>query len=82
MGFCVLYPSWRRWHGSIITYWAGVLLFGFLVNALQLHLNYRRARGLLREELRAAGRCPGCGYDLTGNLTGVCPECGHSAAGA
>jgi rubrerythrin len=20
--------------------------------------------------------CPGCGYNLTGNLSGVCPECG------
>jgi hypothetical protein len=23
-----------------------------------------------------AGCCPQCGYDLTGNLSGVCPECG------
>ncbi len=22
------------------------------------------------------GLCVGCGYDLTGNITGVCPECG------
>ena len=22
------------------------------------------------------GQCRGCGYDLTGNVTGVCPECG------
>jgi hypothetical protein len=21
-------------------------------------------------------RCPACGYDLTGNVSGVCPECG------
>ena len=25
----------------------------------------------------APGHCP-CGYDLTGNATGVCPECGHA----
>jgi hypothetical protein len=25
---------------------------------------------------RAAGLCMKCGYDLTGNTTGVCPECG------
>jgi ABC-type ATPase with predicted acetyltransferase domain len=24
----------------------------------------------------AAGRCAECGYDLTGNTSGVCPECG------
>ncbi len=23
-----------------------------------------------------AGRCPRCGYDLTGNVSGSCPECG------
>ena len=22
------------------------------------------------------GRCPACGYDMTGNVSGVCPECG------
>jgi hypothetical protein len=22
--------------------------------------------------------CPGCGYDLTGNRSGICPECGES----
>lgn len=24
------------------------------------------------------GRCPACGYDLTGNTTGRCPECGRA----
>ena len=26
----------------------------------------------------AEGRCRCCGYDLTGNLSGVCPECGEA----
>ena len=26
--------------------------------------------------------CRSCGYDLTGNVSGVCPECGISVAGA
>ncbi len=25
---------------------------------------------------RREGKCPECGYDLTGNISGVCPECG------
>jgi hypothetical protein len=25
------------------------------------------------------GHCTGCGYDLTGNVSGVCPECGTEA---
>jgi hypothetical protein len=24
------------------------------------------------------GKCPNCGYDLTGTVSGVCPECGAS----
>jgi hypothetical protein len=31
-------------------------------------------RRLLR--LLAAGHCPVCGYNLTGNISGTCPECG------
>ena len=27
---------------------------------------------------RAEGRCLRCGYNLTGNTTGVCPECGKA----
>lgn len=23
-----------------------------------------------------SGKCAGCGYDLTGNVSGRCPECG------
>lgn len=35
----------------------------------------RRAR---RWRLRRAGKCPVCGYNLTGNTSGVCPECGSA----
>lgn len=24
-----------------------------------------------------AGHCPDCGYNLTGNKSGICPECGR-----
>jgi hypothetical protein len=34
----------------------------------------------LRERHRTRrGRCTACGYDLTGNVSGVCPECGEAA---
>ncbi|MBN2562781.1 MAG: hypothetical protein JXQ75_17800 [Phycisphaerae bacterium] len=26
------------------------------------------------------GRCQECGYDLTGNTSGICPECGTPIA--
>ena len=34
---------------------------------------HRRRRAHART---GAGRCPRCGYDLTGNTSGTCPECG------
>jgi len=36
------------------------------------------ARGpLRRHRRRRKGLCLKCGYNLTGNVSGVCPECGH-----
>lgn len=35
--------------------------------------------GLVAELIKRVprpGHCPRCGYNLTGNLSGVCPECG------
>lgn len=29
-----------------------------------------------RRRRRAGGRCVACGYNLTGNVSGICPECG------
>ena len=33
-----------------------------------------------REALQSQGRCVACGYNLTGNVSGVCPECGRVAS--
>ena len=35
----------------------------------------------LRQDREAMGLCAGCGYDLTGNVSGVCPECGSGRRG-
>jgi hypothetical protein len=36
-----------------------------------------RARAAIRRRHRSfRGRCRECGYDLSGNVSGVCPECG------
>lgn len=40
-------------------------------------LRFRLTRQVLRLEL--PGRCRGCGYDLTGNVSGTCPECGAAS---
>jgi len=34
---------------------------------------------LWTDKSRKAGLCPVCGYELTGNTTGVCPECGKGS---
>jgi hypothetical protein len=31
---------------------------------------------ILRRKRKPPGRCPACGYSLTGNTSGTCPECG------
>lgn len=31
-----------------------------------------------REAMFISPICPSCGYDLTGNQSGICPECGKS----
>jgi hypothetical protein len=36
------------------------------------------ARRRRRHRRSAQGHCPACGYDLTGNVSGVCPECGKA----
>jgi rubrerythrin len=44
----------------------------------------KRAGRRLRTELNELGHtvCIACGYNLTGNLTGICPECGHHSSGS
>jgi hypothetical protein len=32
-----------------------------------------------RDRRPPKGHCQTCGYDLTGNVTGICPECGTTA---
>jgi hypothetical protein len=44
----------------------------FIGERLWLRVAIRYLQGRLTE----MGRCAGCGYNLTGNTSGVCPECG------
>jgi len=38
-------------------------------------------RGRMRRRRRRKhGLCPHCGYNLTGNVTGICSECGKPPA--
>ena len=54
-----------------IPVWPFVMIFlGYPVSVLA-------ARSLHRWRRQHKGLCLKCGYNLTGNVTGVCPECGH-----
>ena len=64
--------------GEFVTMVAGACVVGAIVGLLLVNFTYRRARKQLRSELRAAGRCVRCGYDLRGSPD-LCPECGTPA---
>jgi hypothetical protein len=53
-----------------LSYWMIAAAFG-IAPARLAFARWRRRRRLRR------GWCGKCGYDLTGNVSGVCPECGR-----
>jgi hypothetical protein len=53
-------------------WWLPMVIFG-IVPLVAL------SRWLLRRRI-PEGHCQGCGYNLTGNVSGVCPECGGAIA--
>ena len=65
--------SWgyRMVHGRV-SLWVPAVLFGAYPAAVG-------ARKLVRRWRRPPeGHCQTCGYNLTGNVSGVCPECGET----
>ena len=60
-----------------------LLSIGFLYIALLTWLSRRSIQRSLWRKLAARGIpcCMHCGYDLTGNESGVCPECGKALPG-
>jgi hypothetical protein len=62
------FVSFRYWELAV-PYWSLVSLAAAWLAARLVVVRRRRARS-------RAGACHGCGYDLTGNVSGTCPECG------
>jgi hypothetical protein len=75
--------------GAACTYVADALLGGRLISqqfmllpilafglVLGIFVFPSVERKLVRQQRAAAGLCTKCGYNLTGNTSGVCPECG------
>jgi len=60
---------WNEGHWFVVALWLLILLTS-LAPTWQVLVYFRR-----RQCIRGS-RCTVCGYDLTGNTSGVCPECG------
>lgn len=74
-GYKGLGTLWWPWYRIGVRYWSvhfplwmPTLLFAILFPYVYLPLYRRRKR-------RRKGLCLTCGYDLTGNVSGLCPEC-------
>jgi len=83
-------PRWGPWRPPGLTYkantrtiWIPYWFLCFVASiapglwCASLWLNRMRLLRLIR-----LGLCVTCGYDLTGNVSGVCPECGKPIAAA
>ena len=67
-------PTDGTWYTVVtLPLWALAALFALMPAARFLSSGVRRLR---RNRRTRAGACPGCGYALTANVSGVCPECG------
>jgi hypothetical protein len=63
----------------VIRYWGAVLL----LLGMMAVINGQSLERLITAPFRTKeGHCRGCGYDLTGNISGVCPECGKPVLAA
>jgi len=64
-------------HGAVVV-WGAPVVVAMIACAVIVWLVRRSIMKSLRRELNRRGwpTCIPCGYDLTGNESGVCPECG------
>lgn len=65
-----------RYRGVSLPAWLVILITGAYPVVAFIRGPFRRWRH------RKRGHCVTCGYDLTGNVTGVCSECGTKAGPA
>ncbi len=75
-------PSFRRVGQQLLmelTLWAPFILFAAYPTIAFIRGPLRRRR---KRRRRKRGECVACGYNLTGNVSGVCPECGADLDGA
>ena len=85
VSFGIFYLSWVKFSVSLPLLLLIPIMFAmcFGVWSLLAFLFRRRLRRSIWNQLAqlAMRTCLDCGYDLTGNTSGVCPECGGKAEG-
>ena len=59
-----------KWTELHLPLWLPFILFGTCLTIAFMHGPLRR------RHRRKRGECIKCGYNLTGNVSGICPECG------
>jgi hypothetical protein len=64
----VILAAWFTWN---------IRYFWYLWRLIRWHGAVAQA-----EKRHSRGHCWRCGYDLTGNVSGVCPECGEDTGHA
>jgi hypothetical protein len=70
--------GWQKLTGAPGTSWYSFhirLWCPFVLSAIYLTIAFIRGPAR-RWRRRRNGWCVACGYDLTGNISGICPECG------
>ncbi len=76
LDFYVDSDATRPWYHIVSVHGAYVALMALVLPLLAIR------RAVRRQHWRRRGACTACGYDLTGNVSGVCPECGTARATA
>jgi hypothetical protein len=70
----------RGWESAVAISLAYGLPVGIIAVAAYAWVTRRLGPRAVREipcpRCGYVGHCKNCGYDLTGNISGVCPECG------
>lgn len=70
----ILLPPVILW-GVTLPHW-----FAFIATTILPACWLARRRRVIERWRSTHGRCSSCGYDLTGNVSGICPECGVRAS--
>jgi len=64
----------QLWVDGHVGWWAVPTLLALGIGLFKMTIVVDRSNTQSRR--RKSGKCVSCGYDLTGNVSGVCPECG------